>query len=132
MKGKLAALAALTVLCNLAMAQDKPWKVEKIYQGGAATMTMPETSIQATWDAATKVLFKMRKMEVDGDKQSGTIRAHRPGAAITILLYQQEEGVEVNAKWEFVGGEKVQLRSPVSQAARFFDEFFPALIEAMK
>jgi hypothetical protein len=110
---RFAALAALLVLCSLAMGQVKPeWTVEKSYQGAIAELKIQGRRVADVWDTAMKVLFKMKNTEVVGDKPSGSITARRPGARITFLLSQSNGAVDITARWEYMGGERARLPRP--------------------
>ncbi len=124
-------ILALGITPGLAIQKNGPYTVEKSYHGAIAERVISSRTIPEVWEIAMKTLFRMKHMEIRGDKPSGTINARRPGAAITIIMGESGTDVSMSVKWEFMDGEKIQIRTPYKQALRFFDEFFPLLDEAL-
>lgn len=131
---RFAALAAVAVVCILAMGQNNPaaWTVGKSYQGGTAKWSILDKTVPVVWDAMMQIAFTMKKTKATGDKPSGIVKISQPGARVQVLISQTDAGVNIIAQWEFEGGEKIQLRSPFKQATIFFDAYFPKVAEILK
>jgi hypothetical protein len=146
---RLLALGGIVLLVGFAFGQKTEWTIDKTAsslgndlaglfkghgggQGGVAKWSIPGKTVDEVWDAVMKSLVFISRTTVTGDKPSGTVTAHRPGALIHFLFTASPSGVDLFGRWEFVPGEKMQFSTPFSQAKKFFNELFPKVKEMLK
>ena len=84
MKGKIAALAAVVVVCGLAMAQTKP-PAYSVKDGIAEWATRPGQDINAVWTAIQKVLVGMKWSTDIIEKDSWKITAHQAHGSFSTI-----------------------------------------------
>jgi len=97
---RFAALAAVVVVCSLAMGQEKPWAAE--YDKGVGTAVFQAVSIDQAWSGAVKVLMQSKLRIRSSEKSSGTLVAERREVAsyqyaLTLYFEVARESVKITA-----------------------------------
>jgi len=139
---RFAALAALVVVCGLAMGQEAPGYILK---DGVAEWRTTGKTLDEVWAAMTKVLMLMNWNISTAEKSSGILAAYKSlGKAAWTDLKQNEmpsvnivvnvidDSVEIMARWENPRNTGAPFISYKKDRKKFYDSLFSKLVEAIK
>jgi hypothetical protein len=96
MKGRIAAVAAVFLVCGFGLAQNKPWSAE--YDKGVGTAMFQNVTLDQAWSAAVKTLMQHKYQVRSSEKESGTLRATRQELASyhhALNLFFETDGTSV-------------------------------------